>query len=56
MGKYTINHSDGTTFDIYDLEQNGPSNISANRQIQLVDLTGGATVNNIKLNNDMLQS
>lgn len=53
MSQYIINHSNGLPFNIYDLEQNGPNNISTPRNISSVNLTGGAGVNFIKINNDL---
>jgi len=53
MANYIINHSDGSTFNVYDLEQNGPNNISTPRQISSVNLSGGAGSNFIKINSDL---
>jgi len=51
---YTITLSDGVTqFNIYDLEQNGPNNVSTPRTIVEVNLTGGAGTNYFAINSDL---
>lgn len=53
MGQYAISHSNGSTFNIYDLEQNGPNNISNPRQIFSISLGGGAGFNSFNILNDL---
>lgn len=53
MGQYTINHSDGSTFNIYDNEQNGPNNLSTPRQIFEISLGGGSGFNFFNITGDL---
>lgn len=53
MSFYQITKSDGTTFNVYYLEENGPGNLSQPRSILAVNLTGGAGSNNFTLYGDL---
>lgn len=52
--KYTITLSDNSTqLNLYDLEQNGPGNISTPRHIKRVVLTGGSSLNYFEVIGDL---
>lgn len=53
MAKYEINHSNGSILDIYDLEQNGPNNISSPRQILNISNSGAIGTHNITISGDL---
>lgn len=51
---YTITLSNGvTTFQIHELENNGPGNVSPNRFIKDINLTGGTGVNYFSIEGNM---